>query len=127
MEWPPACLISKGSTMQLRIGYALNYSFPQPTPIILLVDTHDSRASAIVIAARLITEPSVPISTYRDAFGNRCHRVLAPTGRLRLTADGVVGRQPRRTRLCPAPGRTLYRICTQETLVFLFSDGMATL
>ena len=74
--------------MQLRIGYELIYSFPQPTPIILVVNIHDSRASDIVVPDRLTTEPSIPITGYRDAFGNRCHRVLAPAGRLRLTADG---------------------------------------
>jgi hypothetical protein len=34
--------------------------------------------------------PAVPISTYRDGFGNRCNRVLAPAGRLRLMTDCVV-------------------------------------
>src|SRR5271169_2158257 len=76
--------------MQLRIGYELIYSFPQPTPIILLVNIHESRASDIVVPDRLITEPSIPMTRYRDAFGNQCHRVLAPAGRLRLAADGII-------------------------------------
>ena len=80
----------KESAMQLRTGYELIYSFPQPTPIVLLVNIHDSRASDIVVPDRLTAEPSIPITGYRDAFGNRCHRVLAPAGRLRLAADGVI-------------------------------------
>ena len=66
--------------MQLRTGYELIYNFPQPTPIILVVNIHDSRASDIVVPDRLIAEPSIPISGYRDAFGNQCHRLLAPRG-----------------------------------------------
>src|ERR1700688_3977712 len=76
--------------MQLRIGYELIYSFPQPTPIILLVNIHDSRVADIVVPDRLTTEPSIPITAYCDAFGNQCHRVLAPAGRLRLAADAVI-------------------------------------
>ena len=48
--------------MQLRIGYELIYSFPQPTPIILVVNIHDSRASDIVVPDRLTAEPSIPIT-----------------------------------------------------------------
>jgi transglutaminase-like putative cysteine protease len=82
--------------MQLRAGFELIYRFPQATPIILVVNIHDSRAADIVVPDQLVTEPAVPISGYRDAFGNRCNRVVAPAGRLRLTADCVIrdGGQP---------------------------------
>jgi hypothetical protein len=76
--------------MQLRIGYELIYSFPQPTPIILLVNVHHSRAADIIVPDRLTTEPAIPVTGYRDGFGNWCNRVLAPAGRLRLVADGVI-------------------------------------
>src|ERR1035438_8054980 len=45
--------------MQLRIGYELIYSFPQPTPIILVVNVHDSRASDIVVPHRPTTEEAL--------------------------------------------------------------------
>ncbi|HEY6509451.1 MAG TPA: transglutaminase family protein [Vicinamibacterales bacterium] len=76
--------------MQLRTGFELVYQFPQPTPIILVVNIHDSRAADIVVPDHLVTEPALPISGYRDAFGNRCNRIVAPAGRLRLTADCVI-------------------------------------
>jgi hypothetical protein len=56
--------------MQLRAGYELIYSFPQPTPIILVVNIHYSRTPDIVVPDRLITEPFIPITANRDAFGN---------------------------------------------------------
>ncbi len=80
----------EGVSMQLRAGYELIYNFPQPTPIILLVNIHDSRASDILVPDVLSSEPEIPISIYRDGFGNQCTRLLAPAGRLRLTADSVV-------------------------------------
>lgn len=76
--------------MQFRIGYELVYTFPKPTPIILVVNTHDSRDGDLIVPDHLTTEPSLPIASYRDAFGNRCKRLLAPAGRLRLTANGVI-------------------------------------
>ena len=76
--------------MQFRTGYELVYRFVQPTPIILVVNIHDSRASDIAVTDRLTVEPSIPVYGYRDAFGNQCHRLLAPAGQLRLTADAVV-------------------------------------
>jgi transglutaminase-like putative cysteine protease len=38
----------------------------------------------------MIVQPAVPISGYRDGFGNWCTRLVAPAGRLHLTADTVV-------------------------------------
>src|ERR1039457_7250310 len=76
--------------MQLRIGYELIYSFPRSSPIILVVKIHDSRTSHMVVPHSLPIQPPIPVTCYRDTFGNQCHRVFAPAGRLRLTADGVI-------------------------------------
>jgi transglutaminase-like putative cysteine protease len=76
--------------MILKIGYELLYDFPQATPVILVVNVHDSRAADLIVRDDLRTEPYTPIARYHDAFGNQCHRILAPTGRLRLTADGMI-------------------------------------
>jgi transglutaminase-like putative cysteine protease len=76
--------------VHLRAGFELIYRFPQPTPIILVVNVHDSRSADLVVPDQLVTEPAIPIVGYRDGFGNRCNRVLAPPGRLRLTADCVI-------------------------------------
>ena len=52
--------------------------------MILMVNIHYSRASDLIIADQLTTNPGMPISAYRDGFGNWCHRVLAPAGRVTL-------------------------------------------
>jgi transglutaminase-like putative cysteine protease len=76
--------------MQIRIGYELIYDCPQPTPMLLTLHVHYTRVSAIVIPDHLITRPSIPITSYRDAFGNWCSRIVAPKGEIRLSADAVV-------------------------------------
>ena len=76
--------------MQIRAGYELIYNFPKPTPLILTLNIHYSRASDLIRPDHLITVPAVPVSCYRDGFGNWCTRLVAPAGRLQLSADAIV-------------------------------------
>jgi len=108
--------------MQLRTGYELIYSFPQPTPIILLVNIHESRASDIVVSDALTTEPVIPIISYQDAFGNQCKRLLAPAGRLRLAADGVVHDSGAPDEILTDAGHGTVQDLPDETLVFLLGS-----
>ena len=56
--------------MRIGVGYELTYEVPQATPMLLTVNVHYSRASDLVVPDRLITNPPVPVSGYRDSFGN---------------------------------------------------------
>ena len=76
--------------MQFRVGYELIYECAEPTPMMLMLNIHHSRASDIVVPDCLTTHPSVPISFYRDGFGNWCTRLVVPSGRTRLSADALV-------------------------------------
>ena len=76
--------------MKLRVGYEMRYEFPQPTPMIMVLGTHFTRASDVIVPDLLTTSPSVAISPYRDLFGNWCSRIVAPAGAFRLTGDGIV-------------------------------------
>ena len=75
---------------QIRVGYELIYQFPQPTPVLLVLNVHYTRVSDIVKPDHIIISPSVPIDSYRDGFGNWCSRILAPAGRIRIGSDAVV-------------------------------------
>ena len=80
-------------SVQLRIGFEITYGFFQPTPLVLVVNTHDSRAGDIIVPDDLRTAPYVPISAYADAFGNPLPAmtdVAFPGDRFRMTADGVI-------------------------------------
>jgi transglutaminase-like putative cysteine protease len=76
--------------MKLRVGFEMHYEFYQPTPMIMVLGTHFTRASDIIVPDHLTTDPALPITPYRDGFGNWCSRIVAPPGALRLAADGVV-------------------------------------
>lgn len=60
------------SDMRVSIGCRLRYSFPQPTPLIALLNVHYSRFGNLERADYLVTSPSVPFESYRDGFGNWC-------------------------------------------------------
>lgn len=76
--------------MWIRAGYEIVYQFPQQTPLILMLNIHYSRASDLVRPELLFTDPPLQSTAYRDGFGNWCMRLLAPPGRLRITADAIV-------------------------------------
>ena len=76
--------------MKIKIGYEIDYEFEQPTPMIMVLGVHYSRASDIIVPDYLVTQPPTRVTSYRDGFGNWCSRVLAPAGRFRLAASGVV-------------------------------------
>lgn len=76
--------------MRIRVGYEMTYECPQPTPMILVLHIHSSRVSDIVTPDHLITRPSIPITAYRDSFGNWCSRIVAPAGEIQLSADAII-------------------------------------
>ncbi len=76
--------------MQLRVGYEFLYDFPQPTPLILTLNVHYSRASDLLTPDPIRTNPSLPSQGYRDGFGNWCQRFVAPRGKLAIRGDAVL-------------------------------------
>ena len=76
--------------MHIRVGYELQYELSQLTPIILNLNVHYSRAADVVQPDLVRTTPVVPLSAYRDGFGNWCTRLVAPPGLFSVTSDGVI-------------------------------------
>jgi hypothetical protein len=76
--------------MRLHVGCELTFDFPQTTPMVAMLNVHFSRVSDLERPDYLVTEPSVPIESYRDSFGNWCNRLVAPAGRFNLRTDTIV-------------------------------------
>ena len=105
--------------MQIRVGYALTYSCPQPTPMILALTIHASRAGDVVIPDLVRVEPACPVSGYRDSFGNWCTRILAPAGEIRVFSDALVNDTGLPDVVVPGALQTPVEELPQETLEFL--------
>ena len=76
--------------MRLHLGCQLSYVLPAPTPMILLLNVHYSRASDLEQPDVLTSDPPVPIENYRDGFGNWCNRLLAPPGGFSVSTQGIL-------------------------------------
>ena len=108
--------------MQIHVGYEFIYQFPQPTPMILTVSIHYSRASDIVLPDHVITTPSVPLVAYRDGFGNWCSRIVAPPGRFRIKGEGLVRDTGLPDAYVPSAQQHAVQDLPEETLVFLLGS-----
>lgn len=108
--------------MQIRVGYELLYDCPQPTPMILTLHIHYTRVSDIIAPDHLITSPSIPITAYRDAFGNWCSRIVAPPGEIRLSAEAVVNDRGEADVVAVSAPQHPVQDLPAETLVFLLGS-----
>jgi transglutaminase-like putative cysteine protease len=108
--------------MKLRVGFEMHYEFPQPTPVIMVLGTHFTRASDIIVPDYLTTSPSVPIAPYRDMFGNWCSRIVAPTGHMRLFADGVINDSGLPDPVHASAAQHLIEELPSDTLVYLLGS-----
>jgi transglutaminase-like putative cysteine protease len=108
--------------MRLRIGYELRYQFPQPTPVILMLNVHDSRTCDLDKPDDIVIEPAVPISRYRDVFANQCSRILAPAGAMRISTDTVVRNTGLPDLVAPDATQVSIQDLPDDTLVFLIAS-----
>jgi len=108
--------------VQIRVGYELIYQLPQPTPMIVTLSVHYTRASDVIEPDHLTTSPPVPVHGYRDSFGNWCSRVLAPRGRFRLAASALVNDSGLPDTVAPQAGQQAVEDLPQETLLFLLGS-----
>lgn len=108
--------------MKFRLGYELRYQFPQPTPVILMLNVHFSRVSDLAMPDNMVISPSVPVSGYRDGFGNWCSRIVAPAGRMVISADFVVRDGGRPDPVVPEARQVPVEELPEEALVFLLAS-----
>jgi transglutaminase-like putative cysteine protease len=107
------------NSMKIRAGYEFVYSFPQPTPMILMVTVHYTRASDMIVSDHLTTEPIVNVTTFRDGFGNLCSRILAPAGQIRIKSGSVLRDTGLLDASVPYAQQHAVQDLPEETLIFL--------
>jgi len=108
--------------VQIRLGYELIYRCPQATPMILNLNIHYTRTSDLIRADIMLTDPWVPLVLYRDGFGNLCTRLVAPAGRMRITADAVINDHGLAEPVIPNAQQHPVESLPEETLVYLLGS-----
>jgi transglutaminase-like putative cysteine protease len=108
--------------MQIRVGFEMSYQCQQDTPMLLVLNIHYSRASDLVRPDYLVTYPAVPITSYRDLFGNWCGRIVAPAGRFTLTSDAVVTDSGLPDVVAPQAQQVPVELLPEAALVYLLGS-----
>jgi transglutaminase-like putative cysteine protease len=81
-----AAAAGRGDILLIRAGFEIAFECPAPTPLLLHVHVRPEREADLEQPDHLQTAPYTPYTTYIDDFGNRCTRLVAPEGMLRLTS-----------------------------------------
>ncbi len=106
-------------TMLLQAGYELTYESTQPTPMLLALSIHSSRAADLVVPDQVTVDPATPICSYYDSFGNLCSRIVVPPGVTRVASNAVVRDHGTRDEVVPAARQTDVQDLPGDTLQFL--------
>jgi transglutaminase-like putative cysteine protease len=108
--------------MLIRLGYDIQFDIPQDVPFISLVNIHPSRVKDLREPDELTVEPSVPVTRYIDAFGNRATRFLAPQGRLRLSNSTLIEDSGRPDPVYREAREIPVEYLPEDTLMYLLSS-----
>jgi transglutaminase-like putative cysteine protease len=76
--------------MRIRAGYEIAYDCSGPTPMVAMLSVRPERLVDLITPQDMAVSPGVEVRAYRDAFGNICHRLTAPKGRITLSARFVI-------------------------------------
>jgi transglutaminase-like putative cysteine protease len=90
--------------------------------MLLVLNIQHSRASDLVRPDYLVTHPAVPITSYRDLFGNWCGRIVAPAGRFSLSCDAVVKDSGLADVVAPQAQQVPVELLPEEALVYLLGS-----
>lgn len=108
--------------MQIKLGYELIYQCPQPTPMLLTLNLHYTRASDIVIPDHIVTQPAIPITAFRDGFGNWCSRIVAPPGEIKISTDALINDSGLPDPVQPNAIQHAVEALPSDTLVYLLGS-----
>ena len=108
--------------MQIRVGFDMQYQCEAPTPMLAALSIHYSRAGDLVRPDHLVTVPAVPITSYRDLFGNWCSRLVAPAGSFRMSADALINDSGELDVVAPWAAQIPVEQLPESTLVYLLGS-----
>jgi transglutaminase-like putative cysteine protease len=114
--------IARMLIVQIGVGYEFIYTLPQPTPMLLTVHIHHSRAADLVVPDHLVTVPPAPVTGYHDSFGNWISRTVAPAGEFRLSSRAIVNDTGRPDPVWPNAIQHAVPDLPEETLIFLLGS-----
>jgi transglutaminase-like putative cysteine protease len=108
--------------MKIRAGYEISYDCPQPTPMILALSVHPSRVPDLLTPDRMRLDPPLHATEYQDGFGNLCHVISAPTGRVTISSDILIQDSGKPDEVVPEAAQGSLETLPVDVLVYLLGS-----
>jgi transglutaminase-like putative cysteine protease len=90
--------------------------------MILTLSVHPSRAPDLLTPDRMRLDPPLHANTYHDSFGNFCHVIRAPTGRLTMSSDFLVQDNGEPDAIAPGAEQHALEDLPVEALIYLLGS-----
>ncbi|MDP9003209.1 MAG: transglutaminase family protein [Verrucomicrobiota bacterium] len=108
--------------MIIKIGFDIEFELPGPTPMILMLYVHPSRQKDLRAEEIIRIEPEIPLTDFTDLYGNRCARIFAPAGNLRLSLDATIEDSGQPDEQAPNAVQNRVEDLPDDTLPFLLTS-----
>lgn len=115
--------------MRIRSEFDIQFHLPAPTSIVALLDLHPSTDAIAKEPGALKIEhvdreatTVLPAERYLDVFGNRCSRLFAPAGAIRLSGDSLVEVSGEADEIDPQAVQAAIEDLPSEVLQFLLAS-----
>ena len=108
--------------MLIKAGFEIAFGFPGVTPMLLQLHVRPEREDDLLAPEFIMLDPFVPFQTYIDQFGNRCTRLLAPQGTLKLSNSFVIRDSGVQETLPWGAGQTPVDQLPHDVIVFLLGS-----
>jgi transglutaminase-like putative cysteine protease len=108
--------------VQIRAGFDITYECPQPTPMLLVLSVHLSRKQDVIGPHQIRFDPPIAGREYCDGFGNICHRIVAPTGPLRIATQFIVSDPGTHDLVAPHAAQHAIEELPDDVLVYLLGS-----
>jgi transglutaminase-like putative cysteine protease len=90
--------------------------------MLLMLNVHPSRANDLLIPDRMCVDPPIGNRHYHDRFGNLCTRLVAPAGRITLSAAALVADSGLPDPVAPEAEQAEIAALPDDTLVYLLGS-----
>jgi transglutaminase-like putative cysteine protease len=108
--------------MKIRAGYEITYECPQPTPMIIELSVHPTRRNDLLTPDAIRLQPPVPVTEYRDGFGNVCHVIKALKGQITMSSDFLIEDSGKPDEIAPYTVDHALDKLPVDTLVYLLGS-----
>lgn len=108
--------------MRIQTGFEIIYDCPAPVPMLLMLSVHPTRRHDLETPDWLRTDPMLDVRQYLDGWGNICSRVLAPAGRLTLSADFIIADDGQPDVISPLATQARVEDLPDDVLIFLLGS-----